>query len=71
MPAMVNRKKTKRHKMIYKMLHRKLQIDLRCFTSGTRRVTLVTNPVLSHEWSRVCNYDTENILVVVYNRDIQ
>jgi len=26
MPAMINRKKTKRHKMIYKMLHRRLQI---------------------------------------------
>jgi len=47
---MVNRKKTKRHKMIFTVVHRKHKIDLRGSTCGTCRVTLVTNPVLSHEW---------------------
>jgi len=36
--------------MIYKMVHRKLKIDLSCSTSATRHVTLIVSPVLNHEW---------------------
>ena len=63
-------KKTKEPIVIYKTLHRKLQIEQHkhhlkprmnscyvsgrvsrsCSTSGTHRVTLVTNSVISHEW---------------------
>jgi hypothetical protein len=28
------------------------RISISCFTSGTRRVNLVTNPVISHEWGK-------------------
>ena len=28
------------------------RISSSCFTNGTRRVTLVTNPVISHEWGK-------------------
>jgi hypothetical protein len=46
--------------MIYKTLHRKPKIEQHkprekpgmnaCSTNGTRRVTVVTNPVISHTW---------------------
>ena len=28
------------------------KVDTFCSTSGTRRVNLVTNPVISHEWGK-------------------
>ena len=40
-------KKTKRHKIIFKMVHRKHKMDQHC---STHRATLVINPVLRHEW---------------------
>jgi len=49
--------------MIYKTLHRKLKIEQHnpnkntrgrnsCSISGIRHATLVTNPVISHEWGK-------------------
>jgi len=57
---MIKRKITNVKATIYKPLHRKLKIEqheLRCtgnvsnycFTIGAHRVTLVTNPMMSHE----------------------
>jgi hypothetical protein len=61
--AMTKRKNTKEQTMIYKTLHRKLKIEqteltgneLICYEIGgnscstaTRRITLLTNPVISH-----------------------
>jgi hypothetical protein len=31
-----------------------------CSTSGTRRVNLITNPVISHEWGKDCEVVTTN-----------
>ena len=41
-----------------------------CFTSGTRRATLVTNLVLSHEWGRVglWSRQTEHICSHLWHR---
>ena len=44
-----------------------------CSTYGTCRVTLVTNPVISHERGKaqiVNDYDKQNITVVIWDTDI-
>jgi hypothetical protein len=33
-----------------KGLRRSRRVSSFCYTSGTRRIILVTNPVISHEW---------------------
>ena len=64
---MAKRKRTEGQTMIYKTLHIKLKISTKnrgelkcsggesssCSTSGTRRVSLVTNPVISHERAKI------------------
>ena len=41
-----------------------------CSASGTRRGTLLTNPVISHEWRNGpdCDYDKWNISLVIYDK---
>ena len=54
---MVERKRTKEQTTIYKTLHRKQKIGQQKLNNGgmvsnscpTRRITLVANPVISHE----------------------
>jgi hypothetical protein len=41
-----------------------------CSTSGTRRVNLVINPVISHEWGNESVYDKWIISVVICDTDI-
>jgi len=47
-----------------------LRVGSSCFTCGTHRVTLVRNPVISHEWGnyRIVITTTEHILSHLWHR---
>ena len=77
--------KGKGQAMIYKTLHRKLtplntgrelmcfgRVGSSCLTSDTRRVTLVTNPVINYWLGKGSeyDYDNRNISVVICDTDI-
>ena len=77
--------KGKGQTMIYKTLHRKLaplntggelmcfgRLSSSCLTSDTRRVTLVTNPVINYWLGKGSEYDynKRNISVVICDTDI-
>jgi hypothetical protein len=46
------------------------RVNSSCSTCGTRRVTLVTIPVISHEWGLDCDYDKRNISMIICDIDI-
>jgi hypothetical protein len=46
------------------------RVSSSCSTCGTRRVTLVTIPVISHEWGPDCDYDKRNISMIICDIDI-
>ena len=82
-----SRRKTDGQIMIYKPLHIiikneqhapnlilgcSVRVIHSCSTSGICHVTLVTNPVTSHEWKKRpdCNFDKKSIIVVICDTDI-
>ena len=44
-----------------------------CFTNDIRRVTFITNPVISHEMRKrqYCDYDKRNISLVICDTETQ